>query len=313
MLNWGIIGTGNIARSMADALKHVPQAQKYAVASRHIETADQFAKTWGFQRSYGSFADLLADRAVDIVYIATPNSRHKQDILDAIGAGKHVLCEKPMTLSAQDSADCFAAAHAAGVFLMEALWTAFFPAMQKAIEVIQSGTIGPVHYITANFVSYRDADMHPILFDPNLAGGARNDLGIYPLAAALLLAGPMRHFQTHSFMGPSGVDEMTTFSVEHENGALSVLTCGFRVELPVAVTCVGAHGTLEIPNDFHRPNLVRVTVGDTVAEHAVPFIANGYAHEAIAFQARVLGETDDVAWGQNETLSVARVLQNSDH
>ena len=165
MLNWGIIGTGNIARSMADALKHVPQAQKYAVASRHIETADQFANTWGFQLAYGSYADLLADRTVDIVYIATPNSRHKQDILDAIGAGKHVLCEKPMTLSVQDSADCFAAAHAAGVFLMEALWTAFFPAMQKAIEVIQSGTIGPVRYINANFVSYRDADVHPILFD----------------------------------------------------------------------------------------------------------------------------------------------------
>ena len=155
--------------------------------------------------------------------------------------------------------------------------------------------------------------MHPILFDPNLAGGARNDLGVYPLAVALLLAGPMRHFQTHSVMGHSGVDEMTTFSVEHENGSLSVLICGFRVELPIAVTCVGAHGTLEIPNDFHRPNLVRVTVGDSVAEHQVPFIANGYAHESIAFQARVLGETDDVAWGRNETLSVARVLQNSDH
>ena len=89
------------------------------------------------------------------------------------------------------------------------------------------------------------------------------------------------------------------------------MTCGFRVELSISVTCVGAYGTLEIPADFHRPKLVRVTVGDTVAEHAVPFIANGYAHEAIAFQARVLGETHDVAWGQNETLSVARILQKS--
>ena len=127
-----------------------------------------------------------------------------------------------------------------------------FPCDAKAIEVIQSGTI-VLYYITANFVSYRDTEMHPILFDPNLAGGARNDLGIYPLAAALLLAGPMRHFQTHSVMGPSGVDEMTTFSVEHENGALSVLTCGFRVELPIAVTCVGAHGTLEILPIFIGP------------------------------------------------------------
>ena len=92
MLNWGIIGTGNIARSMADALKHVPQAQRYAVASRHIETADQFAKTWGFQRAYGSYADLLADGAVDIVYIATPNSRHKQDILDTPLAQANMFC-----------------------------------------------------------------------------------------------------------------------------------------------------------------------------------------------------------------------------
>ena len=171
-----------------------------------------------------------------------------------------------MTLSAQDSADCFTAAHAAGVFLMEALWTAFFPAMQKAIEVIKSGAIGPVRYINANFVSYRDADVHPILFDPNLAGGARNDLGIYPLAAALLLAGPMRHFQTHSVMGHSGVDEMTTFSVEHENGSLSVLTCGFRVELPIAVTCVGAHtGRSKFPMISIGPTWSGYTVGDSVA------------------------------------------------
>ena len=202
MLNWGIIGTGNIARSMADALKHVPQAQKYAVASRHIEAADQFAQTWGFQRSYGSYADLLADRAVDIVYIATPNSRHKQDILDAIGAGKHVLCEKPMTLTAQDSADCFAAAHAAGVFLMEALWTAFFPAMQKAIEVIQSGAIGPVHYITANFVSYRDADMHPILYRSEFGRWRAQRFGDLPLGRGTVIGGSHAAFSNAQRHGP---------------------------------------------------------------------------------------------------------------
>ncbi len=152
---WGFIGTGNIARAMASALHHVPGADRFAVASRSDETARTFAIEFGFDRAYSSYDALMADQDIDIVYVATPNDLHKKNILSALAAGKHVLCEKPMTLSVADSEQCFAAAREAGLFLMEAFWTAFFPAMRKAIEIIRSGEIGTPCHFTANFVSLR--------------------------------------------------------------------------------------------------------------------------------------------------------------
>ncbi|MEL6690904.1 MAG: Gfo/Idh/MocA family oxidoreductase, partial [Pseudomonadota bacterium] len=186
--NWGIVGTGNIACSMAAALPHVPGARRLAVGSRAMEPARAFAGDWGFERAYNSYDALMQDADIDIIYIATPNAMHKDTILAALAAGKHVLCEKPMTLSAEDSATCFDVAEENGLVLMEALWSAFIPAMQRARELVRSGAIGTPRHLIANFVSLRDPAQHPILFDPALGGGARNDLGIYPLAAALLLA-----------------------------------------------------------------------------------------------------------------------------
>lgn len=305
--NWGIIGTGNIARAMAQALPHVPGAHCHAVASRSAETAQTFAAEWGFAQAFGSYEALMQDPGVDIVYVATPNALHKDNILTALAAGKHVLCEKPMTLSPEDSAACFDAAQAAGLVLMEALWTAYFPAMKKAIELVHQGAIGTPRHLTAHFVSLRYPETYPILFDPALGGGARNDLGIYPIAAALLLAGPVAQTRTHSVMGPTGVDEMTAFTLEHENGALSQLSCGFRAEMPIAVSLVGSEGRLEIPQTFHHPRTLNLTVGAQHQSFDLPYIGNGYAHEAIAFQEALTGH--DPAWGREQTLTCARLLQ----
>lgn len=304
--NWGILGTGNIARSMAMALPHVPQARRYAVASRNLETAQAFASQWGIENAYGSYDAMMQDPAVDFVYVATPNALHKENILAALAAGKHVLCEKPMTLSPQDSATCFDAAETAGLILMEALWTAFFPAMQKAAELVLAGAIGTPRHLTANFVSLRDPRQHPILFDPDLGGGARNDLGIYPIAAALLLAGPVSASASQSVMGPTGVDEMTAWTLEHENGALSLLSCGFRAELPIAVRCVGNEGSLEIPEGFHRASRLLLNTGDGHQTFDLPFIGNGYAHEAIAFQNCIKGEKP--LWGRSQTLGASVLI-----
>ncbi len=304
--NWGFLGTGNIARSMASALDHVPGAKRLAAASRSDETARQFASAQGFERAYGSYDALLADPDVDIVYVATPNALHRDNILAALNAGKHVLCEKPMTLSADDSAACFDAAEKAGLCLMEALWTAFFPAMQKAIALIQSGEIGKPRHVTANFVSLRRPEADPTLFDPTLGGGARNDLGIYPLAAALLLAGPVARSSAHMIIGPTGVDEMAAFTLEHENGALSLLSCGFRAEMPVAVRCVGETGSVEIASDFHHPDHVKLIRHGQEQVFSLPYLGNGYAHEAIVFQDCLNGKQS--AWSRAQTEACAALM-----
>ncbi|KAJ54958.1 hypothetical protein ACMU_14450 [Actibacterium mucosum KCTC 23349] len=304
--NWGILGTGNIAGSMAAALPHVPGACRAAVASRTIGKAEGFARAWGFDRAYGSYDDLLQDPDIDIIYVATPNALHKGNIFAVLDAGKHVLCEKPMTLSPQDSAACFEMARQRGRVLMEALWSAFVPAMQKAIDLVRSGAIGTPRHLMANFVSHRDPATTPILFDPDLGGGARKDLGIYPIAAALLLAGPVRYAQSHSVMGPSGVDEMTGWTLEHDNGALSLLSCGFRADLPVAVRCMGSEGSLQIPDNFHHASSVILDGAEGQVTFDLPYIGNGYAHEAIAFQACLDGAK--TAWPEGHTIASAELL-----
>lgn len=305
--SWGVLGTGNIARSMAAALPHVAGARRAAVASRSEDTARAFANAWGFDQAYGSYDDLMQDQDIDIIYVATPNALHKENILAALNAGKHVLCEKPMTLSTADNAVCFDLAQTKGLVLMEALWTAFFPAMQKAIELVRTGAIGMPRHLTANFVSYRDPAKHPNLFDPALGGGARNDLGIYPIAAALLLAGPVALVKSHSLIGPTGVDEMTAWILEHENGTLSQLSCGFNADVPISVRLAGSKGSIEIPNEFHQANKVLLTTEQGAQSFELPYIGNGYAHEAIAFQNQILGDVP--LWGRAETLNATELIQ----
>ncbi|MEO1275883.1 MAG: Gfo/Idh/MocA family oxidoreductase [Pseudomonadota bacterium] len=282
-------------------------AVRFAVASRAQKTAEAFATQHGFGRAHGSYAALMADREVDIVYVATPNGLHKEYILAALAAGKYVLCEKPLTLSVADSAACFDAARAAGRFLMETHWTAVFPAMQKAAEIVHSGKIGTPRHLTAHFVARRSSETHPILFDPTLGGGARNDLGIYPVGAALLLAGPVLRHSAQSVIGPTGVDEMTAITMEHENGALSLLSCGFRAEMPVA-HCIGERGLVEIPESFYHPDRVILETVGAREVFDLPYLGNGYAHEAIAFQAALQAETPAPLWPECAVLAAAEIL-----
>ena len=195
-----------------------------------------------------------------------------------------------------------------GLFLMEAFWTAFFPAMRKAIEIVRSGEIGTPRHFTANYVSLRDPKNHPILFDPALGGGARNDLGIYPIATVLLLAGPVRYISSLSITSPTDVDEMTAFTVEHDNGALSILSCGFRAELPIALRCVCEKGAIEIADTFHHRDHVTVVRYGETKTCDLPYFGNGYAHEAIAFQEYVGGLTNDILWPESATLSATKSL-----
>lgn len=307
---WGILATGNIASSMAAALKLVPDAELRAVASRRQSAADRFAGVWDVPVAYGSYDALLADPEIDIVYVATPNALHKENVLAALSAGKHVLCEKPLTTSAEDTAICAQAARSAGLFLMEAMWTAFFPAMIRARQLILEGAIGKPAHLSANFVSYRDPATSPNLFDPELGGGASLDLGIYPLTAALLLAGPIETTSSSVVRGSTGVDEMVGVTAVHQSGVLSSLSFGFRAEMPIAVRITGDKGVLEIPKDFHHPETLLLQRGGQVEQLDLPALGNGYAHEAIEVQHCVAaGRNESGIWPIERSLETARILQ----
>jgi len=310
VFNWGILGTGNIASAMAEALDDVEGARRRAIASRSLKKAMSFADKWSFEAAYGSYDELFADPDVEIVYVATPNACHADNILDSLAAGKHVLCEKPMTLTVKEARECFAEAERSGLMLMEALWTAFFPATRKAIELVHAGVIGRPHYLQANFVSYRDRREWPVLFDADLGGGARNDLGIYPVAAALLLAGPVSSISSEVVIGSTGVDEMVAMNLVHKNGVVSQLACGFRVNQPITVRIVGDKGTLEIADEFHHPRYLHLETRDGRKTFDLPPIGIGYAHEAIAFQKLVAsGACRPSGWPREYTLACAEILE----
>lgn len=278
---WGILSTGNMANSMAAAMEHVPDAQLIAVASRTQNTADKFAKRWGCEHAYDHFESLLANPDIDIVYIATPNAIHKDNILKALEFGKHILCEKPLTTSVEDLELCMGTARSKGLFLMEAIWTAFFPVMRKISSLVSEAAIGKIRHINAQFVSYRDPHQSPNLFDPKLGGGATSDLGIYPIAISQLFAGAITNHSAQTVTGTSGVDEMVVVSAQHENEILSTLSYGFRAEIPILMTITGDEGVIEIPQNFHKPDNFALSFNGNVQRFELPPIGNGYAHEIL--------------------------------
>ena len=203
-MRWGVIGTGGIAQSFAKAMEHVPGSSVVAVSSRQQATADSFAATHGVARAYDSDAGLLEDAAVDVVYVATPHHRHHDDTIHALEAGKHVLCEKPLALSAAQANAMAAAARRHDRFLMEAIWSRFLPGYDALRSVLASGEIGEVLHVDASFGFRRPIDPAHRLFDLALGGGALLDVGLYPVQLAHLVLGPPTAVSAHGRIGTVG-------------------------------------------------------------------------------------------------------------
>jgi predicted dehydrogenase len=191
-VRWGIVGSGLICSDFVQALRSAKGCAVTAVGARRIESARKFADANGIKLAFGSYDELVACSDVDIVYIGTIHPTHKKLAIMAMRAGKHVLCEKPMTICKADTAELFAVAEECGVLLVEALWTRFFPTVAKAREIIASGAIGEVLQFQGDF-GFRfdgvDSDPTHRLTDPAQAGGASLDIGVYPISCMLLALG----------------------------------------------------------------------------------------------------------------------------
>jgi predicted dehydrogenase len=213
---WGIWATGAIAAQFAADLDHVPGARRAAVCSRSMETAQAFSAKHGFASAHADPDAFLADPAVDAVYIASPHTEHCAQALRAIAAGKPVLIEKPVAMTSVEARTIEDAARNAGVFAMEALWTRFLPAVQRAKALIDDGAIGTVRRAEASLLFHRPFDPEHRLFDPARGGGVLHDLGVYPLSLAAFLLGPLALERGRWQAVPTGVDR----------AAEVALTCG---------------------------------------------------------------------------------------
>ncbi|MEM1376491.1 MAG: Gfo/Idh/MocA family oxidoreductase [Pseudomonadota bacterium] len=212
-INWGIWGTGGIATKFAEDLKAVTDAKLHSVCSRRKDASVSFAEKFRAARSYADHQAFLQDPELDAVYIATPNVLHRQQAEVAMQHGKAVLIEKPVAMTASDARAIDQASRSFKVFAMEALWTRFLPAVQKARSLLKSGELGkPVRAeTTLQFV--RPFDPNHRLFDPKLGGGVMHDLGVYPLSIAQFLFGPIQVQNAFWSKAPTGVDQTARFEV----------------------------------------------------------------------------------------------------
>ncbi|WP_300756818.1 Gfo/Idh/MocA family oxidoreductase [Janthinobacterium sp.] len=282
VIRWGILGTGKIARAMAEGLRDAPGAQLVAVASRSSDGAQAFGAEFDIEHRHASYQALADDVNVDVIYIATPHTQHAENALMCLAAGKHVVCEKPFTMHARQAQAVVALAREKKLFLMEAMWSRFLPAAQEARRIIASGEIGVVRQIQADIGFVATFPPEHRMFNPDLGGGALLDVGIYPLSMAAFFLGPVSQVQALAEMGATGVDEQVVFSLRHAGGGTSSCACSVRTLTPTEMTISGSLGRIRLPNRFYRPDHLIVEPMD--GERRVidtPFTGNGYTHEAI--------------------------------
>jgi predicted dehydrogenase len=257
-VRWGVVGTGMIAGIFADTVPHTDGGELAAVGSRTPDAAQRFADAHGIPRAFGSYDELLASADVDAVYVATPHAQHADAVARALDAGKHVLCEKPMTVSADETRRVAGLARDRGVFLMEALWSRFLPAYDTVRSVVDAGEIGEVVAIDASLGFRAPLDPAHRLFAPELGGGSLLDLGIYPVHLAHFLLGAPTTVRAVGRVGTTGVDEHAVVTMAYD-GAIAVAESAIRVDLAGTARITGTEGAIELPMPMQCPAHVDVT------------------------------------------------------
>jgi len=309
-VRWGILGTGKIAHAFASALRDVPDAVLAGVASRSSDKADAFVAEFGAGAAYGSYEALAVAADIDLVYVATPHPQHAANALLALNAGKGVLCEKPFTMNRAEAEGVVDLARAKELFLMEAMWTRFLPALAEVKRLIAAGEIGSVHQVVADFGFTANFGPEHRVFNPDLGGGALLDLGIYPLSIAASLLGPVVAVQAQAEMGPTGVDVQTSFTLKHAGGAMSVCSCSFLARTPGELTVSGSRGHIRMNTMFHRTRSITVALDDgSTRTIDTPYLGNGYVHEVIEAQrCWRAGLVESPAMTHAETLALMGVM-----
>jgi predicted dehydrogenase len=249
-VHWGIIGCGGIAHTFATSLNALESGTLSAGASRTPERAVEFASRYGLPRHYTDYESLAADPDIDAVYVATTHNFHYENVRLCLEHGKHVLCEKPFTVNAAQSRELIELAGKKKLFLMEALWTRFLPAMLTLQELLREEVIGKVQTVYAHFCLGREFAPEHRLRNINLAGGALLDLGIYPISLADMVFGgkPGRIHSSATMDRETGVDECSYYLFEYETGQQAVLSAGYSQSAPVEALVCGSRGFIRIPH-----------------------------------------------------------------
>ncbi len=285
-IHWGVISTGSIAQRVVRDLAVLEDAVLHAVSSRSEASARDFAQNFGFTTSYWDSKEssgierLLADPAVEIVYIATPHVQHLAAALAALTAGKHVLCEKPITMDAAQARELAELAQARGLFLMEAVWTRFLPSFRRAVEIVRGGEIGQPRWIQADLGFAPAFDPGSRIWDPAAGGGALLDLAIYPLTWALGMLGEPSGIAASGTLTPDGIDLQNSLSLAYDDGAHAQLITSIGAECPSIVSVAGTEGWLQSAAPLFNPEelIIQPSQG-TLRKETFEVVGNGFSYE----------------------------------
>ena len=309
MIRWGVIGPGSIATGFAEAMQWADGGTIRAVASRSAERAESFGDRFDIPMRYGDYDALGADPDVDVVYVATPHSRHEVDTIGLLQAGKHVLCEKPFALNARQAVHMAEEARHRGLFLMEAIWSRFLPAYRSLVEIIGEGRIGEPLMVEADFGFRRPVDPEHRHFAPVLGGGALLDLGIYPVQLCTLVLGPVERVVADGVVGETGVDEVVTALLHHPGDRLGVVKAALRVGMTCTARIAGTDGTIDLPAMMHCPNSLTVSSSAGMEHIDASYEGNGLRFEIDEVH-RCLegGRTESTVVSLDESIALATTL-----
>jgi dihydrodiol dehydrogenase / D-xylose 1-dehydrogenase (NADP) len=281
-VNWGIIGCGDIAHSFARTLMTIPDASLVGVASKTPNKARKFAETFKLTKWFKNYEELLQDQKIDIIYIATTHNFHFENIMLCLNYNKHVLCEKPFTLNEKTAREAFKTAKRKKLFIMEAMWTRFLPAIQELQKKLKEEVIGDVLKVQADFwidVPYNASNR---LYNKKLAGGALLDLGIYPLTFAdIVYNTPPVTITSKAVMGKTAVDEASYYLLEYKGGRVAQLSASCKAFAPHAGLIVGTKGYIEVPSFFYPQEFTINITNGKKKRIGAPYKVNGYVHEAL--------------------------------
>ncbi len=246
-MKMAILGAGGIAHQMAKTIVGLPSVEAYAIGARDLGRAQAFADTYGFTKAYGSYEEMLADDAIDLVYVATPHSHHYEHVKLCFSYGKNVICEKAFTMNATQAKELIAISEEKHLFLTEAIWTRYLPMRQTINEVMASGVIGEITSVSAN-LGYNIDGVKRIV-DPALAGGALLDLGVYVLnLASMILGDDVKEIHSAAVMAQTGVDLQNTIMITYNDGKMaSLYTTASAISSRMA-SINGRKGHIEVQN-----------------------------------------------------------------
>ncbi|MCB0749863.1 MAG: Gfo/Idh/MocA family oxidoreductase [Ignavibacteriae bacterium] len=278
--NWGIIGPGRIAHKFAEATSVIDNCEIYAVASRDVKKAEEFSKQYNAEKTYSSYEDLVNDKNIDAVYIATPHPFHYEQTKLALEAGKNVLCEKPFTVNAKQAKELLDLAKEKNLFLMEALWTRFLPIYKLVRNWLDEKILGETILLTSTFGYAFERNLIDRKFNHALAGGALLDLGVYSIAISqwVLRKDPIS-FSASGFLGETNVDEMTAVNLNYGDRVVSQFSCNLLSKNDNSFIIYGSKGKIEIHNMFWAATKATLTIDGKEITEERPFKATGFEYQ----------------------------------